>query len=295
MLYLLVLLFALVLATTVVVTNIKDKSRLRVNNNDSILIARIDGKPFYKRDFEDRLLAFSGNMDEEDIIDITQLPKSLVRRIVESVAINDKLDKLAHADRSIVRSEQIARSVDSYRRQLMRDEFLLRMSRRSITSPELQSKYKELLKDFEGKKERKIRHILVDTKEDALLVIKRIEASESFKQIAKDVSMDITTANNGGDLGYVVEEDLPADVAEVFFGKLQVGKLYGPFETSGGWHVAILDSIRPVAPPEFKDIEHELRLTMEKDNVSKYLDMMAASIPIDIIIGLDFDNVDRSS
>lgn len=53
----------------------------------------------------------------------------------------------------------------------------------------------------------KISYMLVDTEEKADEIISRIENGESFSDIAKEVSLDESTKENGGDLGYITYDD----------------------------------------------------------------------------------------
>lgn len=83
-----------------------------------------------------------------------------------------------------------------------------------------------------------VRHILVDTQDQAEEVAGRLEAGEDFAALATEVSTD--TATPGGDLGCS-----PASrYVETFaFASLQaeIGEIFGPVESQFGFHVLIVD------------------------------------------------------
>lgn len=81
------------------------------------------------------------------------------------------------------------------------------------------------------------RHILVETEAEAEAVKQRLQNGESFAVVAAEVSRDISTKNNGGDLGFFVRDDLTTpELAELAFA-LQPGQMAGPIQTMLGWHL----------------------------------------------------------
>lgn len=84
-----------------------------------------------------------------------------------------------------------------------------------------------------------IRHILVNSQEEADKVVARIEAGEDFAAVAAEVSLDLS-AGEGGDLGWVSEWDSAAN-STVFAKALQmtVGEI-SIVVSSEGYHVVEL-------------------------------------------------------
>jgi parvulin-like peptidyl-prolyl isomerase len=84
-----------------------------------------------------------------------------------------------------------------------------------------------------------VKHILVETAEEAGTVIERLEAGEDFAAVADEVSLD--TQSEGGDLGcanaggYVAEFAAAAVAAPL-------GEITGPVQTEFGFHVLIVSS-----------------------------------------------------
>jgi len=84
-----------------------------------------------------------------------------------------------------------------------------------------------------------VRHILVNTKEEADAVVTRLNDGEDFATVAGDVSLD--TSSPGGKL------PCPVTAAEFIepFGSTAatapIGEITGPIQTQFGWHVLIVD------------------------------------------------------
>lgn len=81
-----------------------------------------------------------------------------------------------------------------------------------------------------------VRHILVETEDEALKVKARLAAGESFEDLARELSQDSGSASKGGDLGWFRREDLVAPFAEAAFTQ-EIGVVGDPVETQYGWHV----------------------------------------------------------
>ena len=81
------------------------------------------------------------------------------------------------------------------------------------------------------------RHILVSTKDQADEVLVRLNNGEDFVELARQYSLDVTTREEGGDLGWFTEiELLEPLVAETAF-SLEVGQISPPIATRLGYHI----------------------------------------------------------
>ena len=101
------------------------------------------------------------------------------------------------------------------------------------------------------------RHILVESQEDALEVMKQLGDEGDFEALAADISLDADTRDRGGDLGYFTFDMLAPDFSKSVFtekkgkgkkDKEKKGGVLKPFKTGKGWHIVeILDRRRPNA------------------------------------------------
>ncbi|MBX6753178.1 peptidylprolyl isomerase [Thermorudis peleae] len=79
-------------------------------------------------------------------------------------------------------------------------------------------------------------HILVSTEDAAKAIITQLQQGADFADLAKRLSIDSTTAVNGGDLGWFPRGYMPKAFDDVAF-QLQPGQFGGPVKTEYGWHV----------------------------------------------------------
>lgn len=78
-------------------------------------------------------------------------------------------------------------------------------------------------------------HILVDSKQEADLIISKIDKGESFESLAKKYS-NCPSGQNGGDLGYFERGQMVKEFENAAF-ELPVGKVSNPVKTQFGWHI----------------------------------------------------------
>lgn len=92
------------------------------------------------------------------------------------------------------------------------------------------------------------RHIVVRTLDEAEAVLDRLNSGEGFATLAAELSIDVTTKDTGGNLGWFARNELfYPNLEEVAF-SLEVGQIAGPVATSIGYHIiqTMDKALRPV-------------------------------------------------
>lgn len=82
--------------------------------------------------------------------------------------------------------------------------------------------------------ERRLAYIVVATEGEGLKLLERCKAGESFETLAKQASMDRTSAVHGGRIGWIKKGDILPEVEARAFA-LAKDAIDGPIETSAGW------------------------------------------------------------
>jgi peptidyl-prolyl cis-trans isomerase D len=112
--------------------------------------------------------------------------------------------------------------------------------------------------------QRQARHILILFEDDedaaeqqALDLLERIRAGESFEELARENSADGGTAANGGDLGVLTRSQLPGELGGAIF-SMNEGDLDGPIKTDFGFHIVRLDDILKRGPLPLDQVRGDL-------------------------------------
>jgi len=142
----------------------------------------------------------------------------------------------------------------------------------TITDDALAQNYQENLSSFTKAEQRRISHILIEFSDDteaaktqAEAVLARLEKGEDFAVLAKEVSNDTFSGENGGDLEWldpgVMEESFDAAALAL----VNVGDTSQLVTTSFGYHVLKLTEYKKEEIKSYTDVKDELRIKLSND------------------------------
>ncbi len=110
--------------------------------------------------------------------------------------------------------------------------------------------------------------------QEANAIKARIEAGEDFATVAKEVSDDAQTAENGGELGWVFRGEMGDDFDELAF-SLEPGQIGGPTKLADGYAILLVEEKDPNHP--VKDDELKQR---RKQAFNDWLDAQVAAADV---------------
>jgi len=141
--------------------------------------------------------------------------------------------------------------------------------------------YYEFNKDrYQQDEQRQSRHILILAADDeaaaeaqATELLARINAGESFEELAREFSADSFTAERGGDLGALARSQMVDGLDSAVFSMLE-GEVQGPIQTDFGFHLVRLDSIIEPGPLPLDQVRGELTTELQEQQAeSLYLEL----------------------
>lgn len=131
-------------------------------------------------------------------------------------------------------------------------------SKIKITQEEVSSYYNNNPKQFEAFEQRRAKHILVETKQEAQKLLNRIKLKKAtFDAVAKKYSKD-PTAENSGDLGWFKKGDLVPEFEKAVYA-LRKNQLSQVVKTDFGFHIIKLTDTKKVAKRELKDVQQQIQ------------------------------------
>ncbi|QWD92700.1 peptidyl-prolyl cis-trans isomerase [Polynucleobacter asymbioticus] len=134
-----------------------------------------------------------------------------------------------------------------------------------ITEADVQAEYDKqvaLSKDPKNSKEYQVSQIVVATEAEALALMKQIKDPSSFAILAKEKSLDKSTSERGGLVGWALPSQLAAPMNEIV-PTLTKGKIAPkPIQTNVGWYIIQLDDVKPVVIPPFDQVKENIARAM---------------------------------
>ncbi len=247
------------------------------------LVARVNGQPIERSDF---MRALSRWQQDPSITDAQALQGQVLDALIEQALIAQAAQTMGititddDVKAEIGRLRESLGSDDAWAQYLTLNGYseieMVQAQRDALMAQRVQD---VLFAGLDGKiKQVHARHIVVPTEAEANAIMDRLRKGEDFAALAASVSIDLTTRERGGDLGwFTVDELLDKRLADVAF-SLQPNAIAGPIATRIGYHViqTLEFSERPIEPERLALLKRNIYLNwldeqFQKASIERYI------------------------
>lgn len=134
----------------------------------------------------------------------------------------------------------------------------------TVTEEQVRKQFEQNQSSFVAAPERQAAHILIEEENQSKIqtVADRLAAGEDFAALAKELSDDLGSKEQGGDLGFTKGDAFPAEF-EAALAALKVGEVSAAVKTDAGTHFIKLLAEKGSEPPTFEEqkasIEDQLK------------------------------------
>lgn len=105
----------------------------------------------------------------------------------------------------------------------------------------------------------RVRHILLETEPEARFVLARLNRGERFQDLARQLSKDPGSKEQGGDLGFVSKGQLVPEFEQAAFALQRPGQISPVVKTDYGYHIIQFIERRPAEPARFEQVRDRIR------------------------------------
>lgn len=243
-------------------------------NGASILEAEVvlqgDGVSILEAELAGRIADLAASMDLRGAP-----PRDSVRKIAMDTFKTKAMAAEAEA-RGLDRDPQVIAKLEAARLQVLRDA-LARSIQDQVEVPDLEAAARDFYdsqpEKFSLPRRARLSHILFKELAETTAtapalraraeagyeeILKRIDAGETFADLAREFSQDMGTAPRGGALGdWTTGENLDRRFAAAAF-NLQPGQISGLVETRFGFHIIRMDELVPAAQIPFDQVRGQI-------------------------------------
>lgn len=154
----------------------------------------------------------------------------------------------------------------------LHQQYLDGVGEEMATEEAIQKQYKELTKDFKPQTELGLRHILVETKEDADRVFSELKAGRSFDDVQVQFTKDKKTLPDKGFLGYFRKSQLPKETADVIM-STEAGQVVSVpvFVSKTGYSILLVTDKRQSRPAPIEKVKDGIRSIVQKRAAMEHL------------------------
>ncbi|MDA0339166.1 MAG: peptidylprolyl isomerase [Proteobacteria bacterium] len=244
----------------------------------STVVAVVNGRNLTQADVQ---AYYEGLPPEYQQMPLTFVQEQLVERLIDRALIVDASRKAG-----LETDERHLRQLATTRDELLNDLWLYDQMEAALTDERLKAAYDEVVAGFTSAPEVQARHILFETEEEAVAVIKELNEGGIFNDIAREKSIG-PSAPSGGDLGYFSEDQMVKPFSDAAF-SLEVGTYTKEaVKSQFGWHVILVEDSRESSPPSYDDMLQKIRQAEAGKVFRKLLDDLRASATIEKITPAD--------
>jgi peptidyl-prolyl cis-trans isomerase C len=236
-------------------------------------VAIVNGTPISKADFDVYVKSLLQGKPQKELTPEEKgqvLDELITMQLVSTQAVKDGVDK----------DPDVAARLEVLRMRVLADgESQKFLKGKEPTDAELHAEYDTAIAAMD-KTEYHARHILVDSKEKAEAVIKKLKGGAKFEDVAKAESSD-NSKNNGGDLGWFTLARMVKPFGDAVKG-LKKGEITPePVQTQFGWHVIQLEDTRDVTPPPFDQVKTQVTNGVIQKKLQAYVEDLKKNAKIE--------------
>ncbi len=251
------------------------------------VVARVNGEPIMQDELFEVMYAQGGQEMLDQLI-----TRKLLLQFAESEDITVSEEELEAEIKSVIDEsfqgeqeqfemvlEQYGISLDAFKEDARLNLLVRKIAMENIDTSE--ENVRQFFEDrshlFAQEEEIEARHILVESESEAEEVLAVIEEGEDFASLAAEYSIDSSTQEDGGYLGYF-SRGMMVDAFEEEAFSLEIGEIGGPVETNFGFHIIeVLDKVE-AEDAVYEDISEQVKETMVEENVSPVINELVQSL-----------------
>ncbi|MDX1655121.1 MAG: peptidylprolyl isomerase [Candidatus Competibacteraceae bacterium] len=176
---------------------------------------------------------------------------------------------------------QVQQALDNVRRQtLINAAGADYLKTNPITAEAVQARYQQMVENTPSTQYH-VRTIVVADQAQARRLIRQLQAGGSFPALARQRSLDSNSAQQGGDLGWVVPGNLPQPLGQALEG-LEPGQISQPIDLGQAWAILKLEEAREVEIPPLAQAEARIRQQLQQEALQQYLQVLRQQAEIDV-------------
>ena len=201
----------------------------------------------------------------------------VIRKSLEKYAVKQELDK----------NEDVKFQIENAKTQVLSNAVLSRelSDKFNITAKDKEKYYEENKASFTDPLKIKVRHIQLADRKKGENVLNRLKKGESFSGIAKEISEDENTKNNGGLLNDYLSKDMPPMEIQGITPEIMVellnlkkGDVSRLIQADNKYHIFQIEEIIPESLKPYSEVKQQVDTETEKKLKDKIISQLLEKI-----------------
>lgn len=279
--------------STIIIAVLISVSFFAMQTKGNKIIAKVNNTKIYTSEVQEKLdkIFSSQNFGGKETKSprIESLPKEVIKILIKEIYLEKEILNKAKK-LNIANLDSVKEQIEDSKNQIIRQAYIEEIAKKEVTKEDVLEKYAKLSDDLKGKKEYLVYHIVTKTKAEAWNAKRALKRGgyKNFDSVAKQYSIDKTSAQKGGELGYVLENNIIEEVAQVIK-NLKLNYVSNPVETKFGWHIIKVTEVRDAQALPFDKVKDTIENNLRQEAINKVNSKITDNLDIDILIKLKGD------
>lgn len=260
--------------------------QITAKKDEGIIVATVNGEKISQSEITQKLRnIFDGQGDNVKIPEIKNLPREVLDILIKETYLDKELSKLAKRS-NVINDKKVKERILASESKILRQAYIAAEVAKEVTDQRVSEKYTEISSELAGKKEYLVFHIVVKSEAEAKAVRKKIWGERSaarFANAAKRYSLDKESASRGGELGFVLEDNMIQEISDMVV-NLKKDEVSGPIETKFGWHLVKFTDVKDAKPLPFDSVKENIREQLERDQINEIEAGIVKDVKVEILI-----------
>lgn len=202
----------------------------------------------------------------------------ILDQLVQQTLLGENVDEL---------STQAQLTLDNEERALRAAEELQAIVAAATSDEALEAAYTEMFGAAEPEPEYNASHILVETEEEAAMLVEELDGGADFAELAMEKSTG-PSGPRGGELGWFGKGAMVAPFEEAVV-SMEEGAVSAPVQTQFGWHVIKLNETRIKDAPPLEEVRGQLEAGIRNSAVESAIEDLTEAAEITRLTVEDID------
>lgn len=232
------------------------------------IVAKVAGLPITLSEFNARLEQTPEKYQ-------WHMQRDVGQRQFLDILVREKMLYALAQRRGLARDEEVRKALKDFKRdqnkelQEFREGILVSKFLEELRGKELQVTDEETVAYHKARPyEYQARHILFATEQEAQKALERLKQGESFSKLARELSLDPVSSQDGGSLGKIRPGELPKEL-ETALANLKIGEFSGVLPSPFGYHILQKTNEQPM---NFEEAREDIRRILEREKFESWLD-----------------------
>lgn len=213
-----------------------------------------------------------------------KLSKEQKEAVIKEVIIKELAYKEAKK-RNLDKDKDYQEALKNFESELLKQKLVFALAKEAADEKNVKKNYDELAAKLKDKKDIRISYIAVKTEKEAEVLNQvLVKYPSSFASQAKKKSLDREVAKKGGDLGFVMEDSLPAEIVKQVK-TMNKGQISKPIQLSNGkWAIIKFEDERAAEISPYEKVKDALAQNLAKKAIEDFVSQSFEKAKMSILV-----------